>query len=113
MIYNSHFIYEFRNKVQLEILTLFINKPYEFHLDKSSTDKVRFSSDEITNYFNLIVVPSILLTAEIFIIISLMIFCFFLFQGFFCDFYFFCAFMFINNEDYKKFYQKNWKNKIE
>ena len=86
LIYNSHFIYEFRNKVQLEILTLFINKPYEFHLDKSSTDKVRFSSDEITNYFNLIVVPSILLTAEIFIIISLMIFAFFYSKVFFVIF---------------------------
>ena len=112
-IYNSHFIYEFRNKVQFEILSIFINKPYEFHLDKSSTDKVRFSSDEITNYFNLIVVPSILLTAEFFIVVSLMIFAFFYSKVFFIIFISFAFLCFAIIKIIRNFLKKIGKTRLK
>lgn len=112
LIYNSHFIYEFRNKVQTEILTKFVNKPYEFHLDKNSTDKVRFSSDEITNYFNLIVVQSILLSAEFFIIISLMIFAFFYSKIFFTIFIFFAILCFLIMKTIRNFLKKIGRTRL-
>ena len=91
IIFNANFIYEFRNKVQNKVLTFFLDRSYEFHLSKNSTEKVRFSSDEITNYFNLVIVPSILLFAEIFIILSLIIFAFFYSKNFFFIFIIFAA----------------------
>ena len=83
VIYNSVFVYKFRDNLQKEILRKFVTRPYEFHLNFDSTDKVRFTSDEIGNYFNLVIIPYVLLTAEIFIIISLSIFAFFYSPTFF------------------------------
>ena len=88
-IFNSSFVFNFRDNMQKKILNNFILQPYKFHLNFSSTDKVRFTSDEITNYCNQIIIPSIFVSAEIFIVLSLLIFAYFYSSTFFLFFLFF------------------------
>ena len=90
--------------MQKKILNNFILQPYKFHLNFSSTDKVRFTSDEITNYCNQIIIPSIFVSAEIFIVLSLLIFAYFYSSTFFLFFLFFFNYLYYNcSNSQKKF----------
>ena len=111
-IFNSYFVYEFRDKLQKKILSNFIYKPYEFHLENASSFKVRFTSDEVTNYFNQIIIPSIFLTAEIFIIISLSFFALFYSPTFFLFFLLFSILCFIIVQIVRKILKKIGKLRL-
>ena len=93
VIFNAKFIFNFRNKVHNKILNIFLYKNYNFFLEQDSSELVRYSSDEVRNYFNFVIIPSILLFAEIIVIFGLLIFAFvysYTLFSIFCIFAFVC-----------------------